>query len=269
MSNIRFGPAGNDILFYEQGFKSSVQSPKWLRDLGLDAFEVCFGRGVRMSEETARKIGEEAKKEKIEVSAHAPYYINLTNNEVFEKNYHYISTSLRVLSWLGGARLVMHLGWQGKHNREDAIKNVTENLKLVMKRLKEEGFKDFLLCIETMGKFSQIGNLEEIIDICKVDSKIIPCIDFGHINCLLQGKLDVQKVMVAVEHFKELHIHWSAIEFTSLGERRHTTLDDKRWAFPFEPLAKLLRKDKRKITVICESLDIMAQDAKRLKKTFD
>ena len=36
---VRFGPSGNSKIFYEKGYKSSVEAPKFLRELGLSCYE--------------------------------------------------------------------------------------------------------------------------------------------------------------------------------------------------------------------------------------
>ena len=279
-NKVRFGPAGNDKLFYAQGHKSSTQAPKWLREqMNLDAFEVCFGRGVRLGEQTARTIAEAAKQHDIQISAHAPYYINLTKNESFESNYRYVSQALRALKWLGGTRLVVHLGSQGELARDVAMENTAKNLLAIIERLEQDGFDDFFLCIETMGKYRQIGNLEEIAALCKLSPRVIPCVDFGHLNCLFQGELQtntdkIAQIMtyleqqIGLEKLRILHIHWSAIEFGEAGEKKHTTLDDKKWAFSFEPLAQIIKQKNLTPTIICESQEIMAQDAKLLKASL-
>ena len=88
MSKVKFGPSGNSELFYQLGYKSSVQAPAWLRSLGLSAYEYSFGRGYNMSQEKAIEIGREASANEIEISVHAPYYINFANEseEMVEKS---------------------------------------------------------------------------------------------------------------------------------------------------------------------------------------
>ena len=41
------------------------------------------------------------------------------------------------------------------------------------------------LCPETMGKINQLGSLEEVMTLCRVDERILPTIDFGHLNVLV------------------------------------------------------------------------------------
>ncbi|MCL2569738.1 MAG: TIM barrel protein [Firmicutes bacterium] len=280
--NIRFGPSGNDKLFYESGYKSTTQAPKWLREVvGLDALEISFGRGIRMSVDTAAKIGDEAKKYDIEISVHAPYYINLVNSENFDKNYRWIEQSLILAKAMGGKRVIVHPASQGDYERKEALRITADNLARVINKLDENGYNDFLLCIETMGRYSNIGNVQEICDLCKIDSRIVPTLDFGHINCLLQGELsrnpekffeimDFVELQIGKEKMKNIHIHFSAIVYSDKGERHHTILSDTQWTIPFEPLGKIL-KDKKltNAIVICESEYIMAQDAKTLKNIFE
>jgi deoxyribonuclease-4 len=72
---IWFGPAGNSDSFYEQGYKHSWQMPKWLNDMGLNAYEYQCNKGVNLKDDTAREIGERCKESNIRLSIHAPYYI--------------------------------------------------------------------------------------------------------------------------------------------------------------------------------------------------
>lgn len=288
MGMVRFGPSGNDELFYASGGKGTLDGVRWVREeLGLSAFEVSFGRGVRLSEATARAIGEEAKKNDVEMSAHAPYYINLAKDEALDNNYRYIEQSLRALRWLGGRRLVVHLATQGDLEREEALRRVAVNLEKIMTRLERDGYVDkagalgegALICVETMGKYKQIGDVVEIATLSKIHPSIIPCLDFGHINCILQGELqknperivDIMNYLegeIGKEKLNRVHIHWSAIEFGELGEKKHTTLGDEKWAFAFGPLARVIKEKKLNPVIISESRDIMAQDAQKLKLEF-
>jgi len=283
-NRIRFGPSGNDVLFWEQGFKSSAQAPEWLEKLGLDAFEVSFGRGIRMSEKTAAEIGEAARAHDVEISAHAPYFINLASAEPenLKKSYGYIERSLILLRLLGGRNLVVHIGSQGEFDRGTAIANCKKNLADVIKKLNaNDNFRDFdyRICIETMGRFRAIGDYAEICDICGVDRHVIPTLDFGHINCILHGELSrnalkIPEIMdyctehVGKEKMQNVHIHFSAVRYGERGEISHTTLDDTKFGIPFQPLAAYIKKYGLTPSVICESEDIMAQDALKLKAIF-
>lgn len=110
---VRFGPSGNSELFYDQGYKTSAEMPKWLYNMGLNAYEYSLTRGINIKEETARLIGKQAKIYDIAVSVHAPYYINLASQEKDkqEKSLKYILDSLEVAAWLGAKRVVFHPGF--------------------------------------------------------------------------------------------------------------------------------------------------------------
>lgn len=277
---VRFGPSGNDISFYQQGYKSTIQAQEWVAKMGLSAFEISFGRGIRMSVETAQKIGDEAAKHNIKISAHAPYFINLAKE--FDKSFSYIEKSLLLLKELRGQDLVVHIGSQGDLDRDDAMENCKKNLKAVMDKLalNPELDFDYRICIETMGRYYAIGNYKEICDICSVHPRVIPTLDFGHINCLMQGGLNedgaIAEVMdycmkhIGKEKMRNLHIHFSPIKFGPKGELGHLNLEDSPKIFtpPFEPLAKYIKTKKLAPTIICESSDCMAQDAVRLMKIF-
>ena len=280
---VRFGPSGNDVLFYEQGGKSSVQAPAWVAALGLSAYEVNFGRGIRLSDGMAAQIGAEAAKHNVQISAHAPYFINLASpdRDAIKKSYGYIHKSLKLLKIMGGERLVIHIGSQGELSREVALANCEKNLRWVISELDRDKVTGFLLCIETMGRYRAIGSYQEICKLCEHDPRIIPTLDFGHINCTIQGAfqrnpevrfkevMDYVECMLGREKFKKIHMHYSAVTYTEKGERKHTTLDDAKWAFPFEPLAKIIKQRGIYPTIICESQSIMAQDAAKLKKIYD
>lgn len=278
---IKFGPSGNSDEFYEAGYSKTIEAPKWLNEKGLNAYEYSFGRGILLNEETAQKIGEECRKYDIKISVHAPYYINLANpnEEMIEKSFNYVLSSLKMLKILGGNRCVVHPGTVGKLERSDAVDLIKNNLKKLAKVLKENNFSDMKICLETMGKNNQIGTYKEIIDFCKIDHMFIPTFDFGHINALTQGSLkdssDYEEIIKYLfenldeERAKNIHVHFSKIEFSKGGEVKHLTFEDNIYGPEFEPLAKVLKKYNMTPVIICESKGTMAKDALTMKKIYE
>ncbi|MFW6026676.1 MAG: TIM barrel protein [Candidatus Woesearchaeota archaeon] len=280
---LRFGPSGNDKLFYIEGNKKSVEAPNWISKKGLSLYEYSFGRGIRLKEETARKIGEEARNFNIFLTVHAPYYVNFANpeKEKIEKSINYIVKTAYYAKLMGAKKIVVHPGSQLKMDRKTAFANTLNNFKLLVSRLKQEKLDSIYICPETMGKTMQIGTLDEIIELSKIDKMLIPTIDFGHINAFNQGILkneeDFDKIFkklktnLSLEKFNNLHIHFSKIMYTQKGEKQHLTLDDNHYG-PDEVvfLRSLIKnmEDKSNITVVCESQNIMAQDALKLKKKY-
>ncbi|MBQ0017024.1 MAG: TIM barrel protein [Clostridiales bacterium] len=280
---VRFGPSGNSKIFYEKGHKSSVEAPKFLRELGLSCYEYSFGRGFTIGVEKAKQIGLEAKNNDILVSVHAPYYINLANpnEETIQKNIGYINKSLDYLKLFGGKKCVIHVGSQTKQTREEALKVLYKQLDEILKSFYQNGYdKDGLyLCPETMGKSQQIGSVDEILEICSKDKCLIPTFDFGHINAVTNGSLktieDYRKIILKcfekLGEFKtkNMHIHFSKIEYTDKGEVKHLTLDDTKYGPEFEPLAKLIKEYNLTPTIISESKEMMMEDALKMKTIFD
>ena len=277
---IKFGPSGNDELFYEQGYKKSAEAPKWLKQMGLDLYEYSFGRGITIGLETAREIGKAAKEEGIEISLHAPYFINFGNPslEAREKSIQYVIDSLKFLREFGGRKLVVHPGSQLKQERSIAFKNALEGVEQLVERIYQEGLDDMFVCLETMGKHAQLGTVEEVVELCKIDKVLMPTVDFGHVNAFTQGSLkteeDYRKIIDLIREelgeFKanNFHIHFSKIEYTDKGEKVHLTLEDTVFGPEFEPLAKVLKEYGLSPTIISESKNIMAQDALKLKNIY-
>ncbi len=273
---IRFGPAGNSESFYAQGYKSTWQAPAWLEKMGLSAYEYSFGRGVNLSDEMALRIAGEAAAHGVAVSVHAPYFVNLANPdpEKREASFHYITESARLAGLLGGDRVVVHVGAQMKLGREEAAANCREGLREAYRRLEDQGLAGTRLCPETMGRKSQIGNLEETLDFCLLDQRLIPCLDFAHLHALGQGALKTTEDFAAVldqtertlgrERAREMHIHFSTIEFTSAGEKRHRTFAEAAYGPRFQHLAPLLKGRGYAPRIICECKGTMAEDAREM-----
>ena len=278
---IKFGPGGNSISFYDEGYKSTLDAPKWLSNRGLDIYEYECGQGVRISKETALKFGEEAKKYGIEVSVHAPYFISLASEDEAKRDnsIKYILQTLEITKAMGGKKVVVHPGSCSKRDRQEAFELACVTIKKAVLEAKSNGFKDMLICPETMGKINQIGTVDEIIQMCKLDDILIPTIDFGHINAREMGSLktgeDYEKIIkkmideLGFEKVKNFHMHFSKIEYTKGGEKRHLTFADNVYGPEFEPLAKVLKKYDLEPTVICESDGTMAEDAMTMKKIYE
>ena len=278
---MKFGPAGNCKTFHDAGYKRTIEAPKWLYEMGLDAYEYSFGKGFTLPDDTAVAIGKEMKKYNIEISVHAPYYINFATptDEMAEKSYNYVLESLRKLRLLGGNRLVVHPASQGKMTRVEAVALCKKRLQILKQRIIDAGYDDMYICLETMGKSAQIGTYEEILDFCTIYDKYIPTFDFGHINALTQGTLktsdDFKKIIdrsieiIGREKTNIAHVHFSKIEFTSKGEVKHLTLEDEIYGPEFEPFAQISKAYNLNCVVICESKEFMGRDAKIMKDIYN
>lgn len=281
-NKLRFGPSGNSKIFYDAGYKHSVDAPKFCSELGLSAYEYSFGRGFTMSLETAKVLGQEAKKNNILLSMHAPYYINFANpsDEMAQKSFQYVKKGMEYIQASQGRDLVVHLASCGKLDRSQALlltqKRLNECLKVIYdSNLANAGY----ICPETMGKYMQIGTYKEIIDFCATDKILIPTFDFGHINCIMQGDLKTEDDYKRIFDYsfeklgeyktKNCHIHFSKIEYSDKGEIKHLNLSDTQFGPEFEPLAHVISKYNLTPTVISESKEMMMEDALKLKEIYD
>lgn len=276
---IKFGPAGNAQSFADAGFKATVDAPRWLHEMGLNAYEYQCGRGVNIGEETARKIAAQAALHDIAMSLHAPYYINLSNRdeERVQKNIGYVLASCQAATWLGADRIVVHTGGVGKQSRTKAFENTKENVRDILNAVEQAGYTT-TICLETMGKQSVIGSAEEIFELVALDDRLLPCIDFGHLNARTCGKcsteeefaqvLDLMENTIGTERARVFHSHFSHIEYGPKGEVRHLTFADEQYGPDFAPLAKLIAQRGWTPRFICESAGTQAEDAKQMMDMY-
>ena len=277
---IKFGPSGNCESFYAEGNTHTEEAASFVKNRGLDCFEYSFGRGVRMTEDKAISIGEAFQKEGIEISAHAPYFINFANpdDEMAAKSYGYVLDTAKVLKLMGGKRVVFHPAAQGKVSRDEAVEKTEERLKILRDYIYLNNMQDMIFCPETMGKLAQIGTVEEITRFCKIDPIFVPCIDFGHINAREQGSLKtvedyksrLQYMIdeLGYERMKHFHSHFSKIMYSAKGEIKHLTFDDTVYGPAFEPLAIALKELKLEPYLVSESAGMQAEEAEYMKKVY-
>ncbi len=276
----RFGPAGNSLSFAAMGYKSSLQVPEYLEKMGLDHFEYQCGRGVNIGAEKAHDLGVLAANKGITLSLHAPYYISMSSVEE-EKRLHsidYILQSARAVNAMGGTRIVVHTGSCGKISREQALELACDTMRLSLKALDDEGLGHIHICPETMGKVNQLGTLHEVVELCKLDERLIPCIDFGHLNARDQGyfknRSDYDTVFQTIgnelgkERLHSFHSHFSKIEYTVGGEKRHLTFADTVFGPDFEPVLDCVVKYGCEPIFVCESDGTQAEDARTMKDYY-
>ncbi len=277
MSKPLFGPAGNSESFYAKGYKSTKQAPRFLSEIGLDAYEYQCGNGVTGSDAGFAAIGEEAKKYGIAMSLHAPYFISLSgvDPEKRLKSIDYIAKSVHAATLIGADRIVIHTGSASKITREEALALAADTMEKALDAIDTP----ILFGLETMGKINQLGTLDEVISLCKISPRLVPVVDFGHLNAR-----DLGNVFVSEDDYKRvfdkigsalgdsvarnLHCHFSKIEYTGGGEKKHLTFEDRVYGPEFEPLAKVLAKEKLTPRIICESAGTMAEDALSMKNMY-
>ena len=278
---VLFGPSGNSESFYDQGYKHSVQMPGWLAGMGLDAYEYSCTKGVKLKKETALELKAEAEKHNIVLSVHSPYYINLatSDEEKRVKSIKYIVDTAAIADAMGAGRVVVHSGACSGMERETALEYAKKTLTLALAELDSLGLGHVHICPETMGKINQLGTLDEVLELCLLDDRLIPTIDFGHLYARTFGglvtKSDFEAIFDAIENtlgadrLKSFHSHFSRIEYTTPGgEKRHTIFEDTLWGPEFDYCGELIYKKNLSPTIICESAGTMAEDAIKMKQYY-
>lgn len=280
MDEARFGPAGNCEAFHAAGYKSTAQIFGFLAGYGLNAYEYQCGRGVRLGETAAAEICQQAAQHGVRVSLHAPYFISLASEDPQkrENSVRYILDSARAVVMLGGDRIVVHPGGLGGRSREEATALATQTLLQAQQALDEAGLGGVHICPEVMGKINQLGDLEEVLTFCLAEKRFLPCVDFGHLNSRTGGSLDSRAAFGRVldrigevlgqERLQSFHVHFSKIEYTAGGEKRHLTFADT--AFGPEPALLMTELAQRGLTptVICESAGTQTADAAAMQRAY-
>ena len=125
-----------------------------------------------------------------------------------------------------------------------------------------------------------MGDLDEVIALCKVDDRMLPCVDFGHMNARTLGSLDSKEAFAALldkledqlgkERIRRMHVHFSQIEYSAGGEVRHLIFSDNKGFGPdYQPLMELFAERGMEPTVICESAGTQSEDALIMQRAYE
>ena len=274
-----FGPGGNSNAFKLAGGKSTLDAPKWLKSIGLNAYEYEAGNGIAASPVMLSAIGKEAQANNIKMSFHTPYFISLSGIEQEKrlKSIKYIADSLDAARLLGAKTIVVHTGSAAKISRDEAMRLAADTLIKTLSAVDTYGIK---IGLETMGKVNQLGTLDEVLELCRIDSAFVPVVDFGHMNArecggVFKGSDDYMRVFdridraLGAEVATNLHCHFSKIEWTAAGEKKHLTFADTVYGPDFEPLIEAIVKNSLTPTIISESAGTQSDDALAMKKYYE
>ena len=273
----RFGPAGVPPTF--RLMKATLLDvPRLLREEGLDAFEyeaVHWGKKPQMRKEEAEKLGYEARQNDVWLSLHGSYFMNFCGkNTIVEDSKQRLTACATAAEWMGAHVVVFHPGVYGKMPHERALKMCVEALREVVDRVESLGIRNVKIGPETMGRIYQLGSLEEVLILCETVERTQLVIDWSHLHARDFGRFrkvdDFRKVVERIENrlgteaVKTMHCHFTKIEFTDKGERRHRTLEEPRYGPDFRLLAKVIVEFDMKPTIISES-PILDLDAIRMR----
>jgi deoxyribonuclease IV len=273
MTILRFGTAGIPLSTVRPTTMVGIEHVK---TLGLDNMELEFVHSVNISEEKAPLVKEVAKQNDIALTAHGQYFINLNaqEKEKIEASKHRIYKAARVANLCGASSMTFHAAYYMKQDPEKVYIKVKENVKEIIKKLKDES-NPIWVRPETTGKATQWGDLKEITKLSEEVEQVLPCIDFSHLHARTGGKNNTteefREMLTHVEKklgklaLNNMHIHLSGINYSEKGERNHLTLKES--DMNYKDLLKVWKEFKIKGNVVCESPNL-EQDALLLKKFY-
>jgi deoxyribonuclease-4 len=254
---------------------STLTALDHIQALGLDGLEIEFVQGVKMGRDTAEKIRKKAKALGLRLSAHAPYYINFNseNRGVRLQSQERLLSTARIGAACGAESIVFHAGFYGKDAPEKAYASVRSGLEGVMSIIRSERLP-VIVRIETMGKRSQFGTLDEVLLLCRDVGGLRPCLDFSHIHAR-EGRVnsypEFHRVLSKVARklgppaLKNVHIHIAGIHFNQSGEVKHLNLNET--DFRYDEWIQALRDLAVEGLVICESPNL-EEDALMLMNLY-
>ncbi|MDR2266462.1 MAG: TIM barrel protein [Christensenellaceae bacterium] len=251
-------------------------------DMDIDLYEYPFGRGITTTIlSNTPKIKSAFENTNILLSVHAPYFTNFANPDfnMVENSIGYVLNAIQCATIMNAQRIIVHPATQGKVTRCEAMKTTKYNLLKLCDKLDQYNINDCQIHLETMGKHGQLGTSEEILEMCSLDRRFYPCVDFGHLNARELGHYtkNPEAFEMLLTHYRDslpaykmsqLHIHFSKIQYGNKGELKHLTFSDTFFGPDFEPLIDALIKHNLNAHIICESAGTQDVDALTMKKYF-
>jgi len=246
-----------------------------LKSLGLDGLEMEFVRGVKIGSETAEKVRRRADELGLLLSAHAPYYVNFNSREIGTRlqSREHLFRSARMAALCGCRSVVFHAGYYGSSTPEETFDILRTSLREILSVLKSER-NPVTLRVETMGKRSQFGSLEEVVALCRDVEGLAPCLDFSHLHARegkANGYVDFHRILRKIEKrlgraaLRDIHVHLSGIAYNEKGEIKHLNLADSDFRYG-EWIAAVTDMNVEGL-VICES-PAREHDAAILKRLY-
>jgi deoxyribonuclease IV len=273
MKSLYFGASGIPASTHP---RDSANGIKQSRALGLDAMEFAFVHSVYLTKEKALEARKIAEKEKIFLSVHAPYYINLNakENDKLEASKKRIMDSCRIGAAAGARYVTFHPAYYMKDDPKKVAEKVNGVMDELIDQIKKEKL-DILLAPETVGRVSQYGSLDELLEYCAGNKRAWMLFDFAHLHAYGNGALKTQKDFDAVfekikayrkDFLDAIAIQVAGINYSEKGERNHLAFKES--DFKYKAFLQSLKDFKVKGTIITES-PVMEEDALLLQKAYN
>jgi len=252
---IRIGQAGIPLSCKGRTNKDGLVYTKEILD--LNAMEVQFVRGLYvMEDEEAQFMKEYSQENDVELHVHAPYYINLADDEEVEFSFEKILFSARLADKMGAKTVIVHPGYYGDKSERKTLKKIVKNTKKLFSIFRKEKIKT-KIGLETMGKQKVFGDLDEIIEVCSSVKGVVPIVDLGHVHARCNGCLKKQEDFKEIfEKLKTLKLEYYIMHVTGVlyengNEQYHLPI--KKGDMPLAPLIEVILDNNYNVTLISES----------------
>jgi len=273
MAGLLFGTGGSP---HSARTAFTIDGIKRIAELGLGCMELEFVQGVKMGEAGARLVAETAGEEGVKLSAHAPYFMNFNAHEPekIRASQGRLLQTARIASLCGAESVVFHTAFYLGDPPEATYNTVKKYLEETLNQLKRENNR-VRIRPEVMGKGTQFGTVEEIINLCIELEGLAPCIDFAHWHArsgIFNSYQEFASTLLQIKEglggtaLDDMHIHVSGIAYGKKGERKHLNLKES--DFQYVELLKALKNYDAKGLVICESPNL-EEDALLLQATYN
>ncbi len=273
MTPLRIAVAGTPLTTPKPG--GTVKGIAYAASLGIKAMEIEWVQSVPREPRRMAEIRAAAEEHDVSLTVHAPYYVNLNSPEPekLAASIRRVTDALTMAQLCGAWSVCVHAAFYLKDPPERALDRVRKAVDTILKRKKQQ-FPDVNLALETMGKHSQFGTVEEVLAISKEFDQF-PCLDPAHLHARANGGVNTTAEWDALfDHYtkvlgkkslQRMHMHYSGIAYTAAGERHHLPFEesDARW----KDFLKVLKKRGLGGQLVCES-PAMEQDALLLMRTY-
>jgi deoxyribonuclease-4 len=272
MDKLLFGTGGTP---HSSRTASTIDGIRRIAELKLGCMEMEFVRGVKMGEAAARLVAETAAREGVKLSAHGPYFINLNAREPekITASQGRILQTARIAAICGAESIIFHAAYYLGDPPEKAYSSVKKYLAEVMGQLKRENNRVWVR-LEVMGKPSEFGTIDEILNLCTELEGVGIGVDFAHWHArsgLSNSYPEFVSVLQQIGQrlgdsaLSNMHMHVSGIAYGKKGEIKHLNLQES--DFKYAELLKALKDYGVKGIVICESPNL-EEDALLLQETY-
>ena len=264
MERIRIGPARCPSR------EAPELAVELLLERGYTACELDLESGFWLDYPWAERLGALAHDAGIALSVHAPLFAFPGHPDPKKSKMALgaLDRSAGIAAAAGAQVVVIHPGfWLGRE-RAQAIEDVVAWLGALRERLEQ---KDRLVAfgVEVMGRVSELGSIDDVLEISARAPWVRPVIDFAHMHATSDGAFtDVEAFAAVLEAADDVltpgapfHIHFSDIAWANRNETKHLPYGEG--SLRAEPLRDALARFERPATVISESPDEASSQAIR------